>query len=104
MKKNKSEWTTGKKATLGLIIFLILTFIITSFFGKKGLMKMFKYRNKIDQLENEILALEKKRKKLEVRVVELRDNLMTVEPIARKDLWYKKEGELVYILRDRQNQ
>jgi cell division protein FtsB len=94
---DEKEWTLGKKVLLGFIIFFFLTFIITSFFGRRGVMEIFKYKDEIMQLEKEISQLKKVKKGLEVEIKELENNNMAVEPIARKELWYKKKGEKVII-------
>ncbi len=94
---DEEEWTLRKKILLGFIIFFFLTLIITSFFGRRGVMEIFKYKDEIMQLEKDIAKLEKQKKSLEVEIKELETNNMAVEPIARKELWYKKKGEKVII-------
>ena len=99
MYKEETEWTLKKKLILGIAIFVVLTFLITSFFGRRGIIEIFKYKDEIAQLEKEVSALKKEKKKLEVEVKELEKNSMAVEPIARKDLWYKKKGEMVIVFK-----
>ena len=101
MFNDKEEWTIGKKLLLGFIIFFFMTFIITSFFGRRGVMEIFKYKDEINKLEKEISQLKKHKKSLEVEIKELENNNMAVEPIARKELWYKKKGEKVIIFSER---
>ncbi len=100
MSRNQ-EWTLKNKLILGLIIFVTLTFLITSFFGRRGIVEIFKYKDEIAQLEKEVNLLKKEKKKLEVEVKELEKNSMAVEPIARKELWYKKKGEIVIVFKNR---
>ncbi len=102
MNREENEWTLKNKLMLGLIIFVMLTFLITSFFGRRGIVEIFKYKDEIAQLEKEVNQLKKEKKKLEVEVKELEKNSMAVEPIARKELWYKKKGEIVIVFKNRE--
>ncbi len=103
MYKEENEWTLKKKIILGIAIFMVLTFLITSFFGRRGIVEIFKYKDEIAQLEKEVAILKKEKKKLEVEVKELEKNSMAVEPIARKDLWYKKKGEIVIVFKGKES-
>ena len=101
MYREDSEWTLKKKLILGIAIFVVLTFLITSFFGRRGVIEIFKYKDEIAQLEKEVAVLKKEKKKLEVEVKELEKNSMAAEPIARRDLWYKKKGEVVIVFKNK---
>lgn len=83
---------------LGLLFFILL---IASFFGKNGLIEMYRSRKKYQALVQEIEALEKERSQMEREVEELKENPKAVEMKAREELWYMKPGEMVIIKKEK---
>ena len=93
------EWSPARKALLIFSFFIVVTIVLTSFFGRRGVMEIYRYKDEIRNLEVRIANLEREKKRLEIEIRELENNEMAVEPIARQELWYMKEGEVVVLLR-----
>lgn len=82
------------------ILFLFVVLLITSFFGKKGLLEIQKAKKneKVLLEEKERLMMEKSR--LEKEINELEKNPQAVEKEAREKLWLLKPDEKVIIFRE----
>ncbi len=72
--------------------------IVTSFFGKKGVMDIHRARRACNELETEVLALEGKRAKLQQEILELEKDPRAVEREAREKLGLVKPGEKVVVI------
>lgn len=83
---------------LGLL-FLIL--LIVSFFGKNGLIEMYRAKEKHQVLILEIERLEKIKQKLERDIAELGNNPKAVDQKAREKLWLMKPDEIVIIKKEK---
>lgn len=81
-------------AALCLFIFILL---ITSFFGKKGLIEIFRAKKMQKALVQELEDLQKKRSQLEREIEELKSNPKAYEKKAREKLWLMKPDEIVII-------
>jgi cell division protein FtsB len=97
MKKEKSPSSFKKKIITGGIVFLLFVLTVTSFFGKRGLIEIYRTRRKQEALLRKINELEEKKVKLERDIEELQKNPKAIEKKAREKLGLVKEGEIVII-------
>ena len=81
--------------------FFILVMLVTSFFGKKGYMDIYRTRKSCGALEAEFQRLEEQKKKLELEIRELETNPKAVEKEAREKLWLMKPDEKVIVTKGR---
>ena len=86
-----------RRAFAGGLGFLVLVLLVTSFFGKKGLVELRSNRRLLASLEAELGQLEKEKARLEGELVELRRNPRAVELEAREKLGLVKPGEVILV-------
>lgn len=87
-----------RKILLGGIIVLLFVLILSTFFGKKGLLQIREARRLQLELQAEIARLKQEKEKIEKEVDELRHNPVMIEEEARRKLWLIKPEEKVLIL------
>lgn len=80
--------------------FLFFILFIASFFGKNGLLEMYRSKKKYDRLVMEVEQLRKEKAKLEREIEELERNPEAVEKTAREKLWLMEPDEFVIIKKD----
>lgn len=80
---------------IALVAFIV---VLTFFFGDSGIIEIIKARNKIDELRENIVQLEKQKKKLLEEIDELKKNPLALEKKAREDLWLMKKNEKVVVI------
>ena len=97
----KNNTSVRRKLFLAGVGFFILVMLVTSFFGKKGYMDIYRARKSCRALEVELQRLEEQRKKLELEIRELETNPGAVEKEAREKLWLMKPDEKVIVIKDR---
>jgi cell division protein FtsB len=97
MKKEKASPSFKRKIVVGCLVFLFFVLIITSFFGKRGLIEIYRTKRKQNVLLQKVEQLEAKKAKLERDIEELKKNPKAYEATARKKLGLVKEGEIVII-------
>lgn len=97
MKKEKSSSSFKKKAIIGGVGFLLFVLTVASFFGKRGLLEIYRTKRRQEVLLQKIVQLEEKKGKLERDIEELQKNPKAVEKKAREKLGLMKEGEIVII-------
>ena len=97
--KIKKKSSLKNKFFVTLIGFFILIFIVTSFFGEKGLIEIYELRSEYKNLQKEIELLKKEKKLLENEIRELEKNPEAVENEARVKLWLIKPYEIVIVLK-----
>lgn len=95
MEKNAGSWK--KKALVGGLAFLLVVLFITSLFGKKGLIEIYKARKNYAALQKEIEQLKQEKSRLEREISELEKNPKAVDRPARDQLWLIKPDEKVLI-------
>jgi cell division protein FtsB len=86
-----------KKAFRLGIGLLFLVMIMTSVFGKKGVMSLYEERSRLAGLEAQIADLKKQKLRLEAEIRQLEDNPRAMEKEARR-LGMIKPGEKVIML------
>ena len=97
----KNNTSVRRKLFMAGVGFFILVMLVTSFFGKKGYMDIYRARKSCRALEVELQRLEEQRKKLELEIRELETNPGAVEKEAREKLWLMKPDEKVIVIKDR---
>ena len=102
MKREKSSSSFKKKVFIGGVGFLLFVLTVASFFGKRGLIEIYRTKRKQEALLQKIVQLEERKGKLQRDIEELQTNPKAVEKKAREKLGLVKEGEIVII--DKKNQ
>ena len=102
MKKEKSSSSFKKKVFIGGVGFLLFVLTVASFFGKRGLIEIYRTKRKQEALLQKIVQLEERKGKLERDIEELQKNPKAVEKKAREKLGLVKEGEIVIIDKKKQ--
>ena len=97
----KNNSSVRRKLFMAGVGFFILVMLVTSFFGKKGYMDIYRARKSCRALEVELQRLEEQRKKLELEIRELETDPGAVEKEAREKLWLMKPDEKVIVIRER---
>jgi cell division protein FtsB len=97
MKKDKSSSSFKKKVIIGGVGFLFFVLTVASFFGKRGLIEIYRTKHSQEVLLQKIEQLEARKGKLERDIEELQKNPKAVEKKAREKLGLVKEGEIVII-------
>ena len=97
MKKDKSSSSLKRKVIIGAVGFLLFVLTVASFFGKRGLIGLYRTKRRQEVLLQKIEMLEARKGKLERDIEELRKNPKAVETKAREKLGLVKDGEIVII-------
>jgi cell division protein FtsB len=79
------------------VAFFFLVLLISSLFGKKGLLEIYRARKNYEALLQEIRSLEEEKNRLEREIQELRTDPRAVEREAREKLWLMKPDEKVIV-------
>jgi cell division protein FtsB len=93
--KKPGDWK--RKAAIGAFVFLLFILLLTSFFGKKGLLEIYHARKTYAGLLQEIEALKQEKSRLEKEVAGLEGNPGAVDKEAREKLWLMRPDEKVII-------
>jgi len=96
-KKEKNNLSFRKKILMASMVFLFFVLLIASFFGKRGLIEIYRTERKKEALIQEIERLKNKEMKLRRDIEELEKNPKAVERKAREKLWLMKPDEKVII-------
>jgi cell division protein FtsB len=86
-----------RKIVLAAIVFFFLVLLISSLFGKKGLIEIYKARKTYETLLEEIKTLEAKKSQLLKDIQALQHDPQAVEKEAREKLWLMKPDEKVIV-------
>lgn len=89
-----------KRLVIVALSFLFFILFIASFFGKNGLIEMYRSKKRHDSLVMEIKQLRQEKAKLEREIEELERNPGAVEKTAREKLWLMEPDEFVIIKKD----
>ncbi|MCX6563740.1 MAG: septum formation initiator family protein [Candidatus Aminicenantes bacterium] len=77
--------------------FLLFVLGISSIFGKKGLIEIYRTRKSYTALLQDIDRLQKKKARLEKEIAELQKNPGAVDKPAREQLWLMPPDEKVIV-------
>ena len=100
-KIRKNNTSVRRKLFIAGVGFFILVMLVTSFFGKKGYMDIYRTRKVCVALEAELQRFEEQKKKLELEIRELETDPRAVEKEAREKLWLMRPDEKVIVLKER---
>jgi len=88
-----------RKILLAAVGFFFLVLLISSLFGKKGLIEIYKARRNYETLLREVKRLEAEKTRLEGEIEDLKNNPQAVEKEAREKLWLIRPDEKVMVKR-----
>jgi cell division protein FtsB len=100
-KKEKDNISFRRKLLIAGLGFFFLVLLLASFFGKKGLIEIYRAQKEHKALFQEIARLEIEKSKLEKEIEELKQNPKAVEKKAREKLWLVKPDEVVIIKKEK---
>ncbi len=100
-KKEKDNISFRRKLIIAGLGFFFLVLLLASFFGKKGLIEIYRARKEHKTLLQEIARLEIEKGRLEKEIEELKQNPKAVEKKAREKLWLVKPDEIVIIKKEK---
>jgi len=101
-KEKKGKAHFRKRLIIVALSFLFFILFIASFFGKNGLIEMYRSKKKHDALVMEVEQLQNEKAKLEREIEELEKNPKAVEKTAREKLWLMEPDEFVIIKKDKE--
>lgn len=96
-KENQGNGTLRRKLILAGIGLFFLALLISSVFGKKGLLEIYRARKNYKFLVQEVERLEQKKSRLLREIEELEKNPLAVDREAREKLWLLKPEEKVIV-------
>lgn len=97
MTEKGAEGTLKRKLFIYGFAFLLFVLIITSIFGKKGLIEIYRIRKSYTALLQDIDRLQKEKARLEKEIAELKKNPGAVDKPARELLWLMPPDEKVIV-------
>lgn len=99
MKRQEEKGKTHfrKRLIIVALSFLFFILLIASFFGKNGLLEMYRSKKRHDALVREVEQLRRDKAGLEREIEELERNPEAVEKTAREKLWLMEPDELVIV-------
>lgn len=86
-----------RKIVVGAVAFFVLVLALTTVFGKKGLLEIYRTRKEYASLLREIQSLKDEKGRLEKEIAALRQDPQAVEREARDKLWLIRPDEKVII-------
>jgi len=89
------------KAVVLLSGVLTIVFLISFFFSQEGISELQQARQRVAGLQQDIERLRTENQRLSEQISNLRNSTFSVEKIAREDLGMAKEGEIVYVVKDK---
>ncbi len=91
----KVSWPA--RAAILLAAFVLIVLLITTVFGKKGLIEISKSRRNYADLKKEVEHLKEEKSRLEKEIAALEENPKSVEREARDRLWLVKPDEKIVV-------
>jgi cell division protein FtsB len=70
--------------------------IFFTFFGDKGLLKVYRLRRELKEIQRANVELQQENERLRAEINNLRTNKKYIEELARRELGLVKKGEIVY--------
>jgi cell division protein FtsB len=86
-----------RKLALAAVAFFFLVILISSLFGKKGLIEIYRAKSNYEALLQEIRSLEARKSQLQKEIEALQNDPRAVEKEAREKLWLIKPDEKVIV-------
>ncbi len=91
----KVSWPARAAVLLGAFVLVVL--LITTIFGKKGLIEIYKSRRSYVDLQKDIERLKEEKIRLEREIAALEADPKSVEREARDRLWLVKPDEKIVV-------
>jgi cell division protein FtsB len=101
-KEERRDPSLRRKLILAAVGFFFLVLLISSLFGKKGLIEIYRARKTYESLVQEINRLEAQKSRLQREIEELERNPQAVEKEARDKLGLMKPDEKVIIKKNKE--
>jgi cell division protein FtsB len=89
-----------RKAVILASILILITLVVGSFFGDRGMLNLVAQRERAQSLEHEVDALRAENLRLGGEIRALRVDPRAVERLAREELGLARPGETVFLIRD----
>ena len=89
-----------RKAAILASILALITLVVGSFFGDRGMLNLVAQRERAAALEHEVNALRSENLRLAGEIRALRSDPRAVERLAREELGLARPGETVFLIRD----
>ncbi len=86
-----------RKLALAAVAFFFLVLLISTIFGKKGLIEIYRVKKNYEGLLQEVQTLEARKIELQKEIEELQKDPQAVEKEAREKLWLVKPEEKVIV-------
>ncbi len=93
-----------RRLALAAVAFFFLVLLISSFFGKKGLIEIYRAKRNYEALLQEVQSLEARKLELQKEIEELQRDPQAVEKEAREKLWLIKPDEKVIVKKKEEKQ
>lgn len=100
-KEDRKSPSLRRKLVLAAVGFFFLVVLISSLFGKKGLIEIYRAKKNYEVLLEEISRLEVRKTQLQREIEDLEKNPQAVEKEAREKLWLMKPEEKVIVKKDK---
>ncbi|MBN2408258.1 MAG: septum formation initiator family protein [Candidatus Aminicenantes bacterium] len=86
-----------RKLALAAVAFFFLVLLISTLFGKKGLIEIYRAKKNYEALLLEVQSLEVRKNQLQKEIEEFQNDPAAVEKEAREKLWLIKPDEKVVV-------
>lgn len=101
--EGKKKTSVRRKLVLAAVAFFFLVILISSLFGRKGLLEIYRAKSNYEALLQEIRGLEAKKSQLQKEIEALQNDPRAVEKEAREKLWLVKPDEKVIVKQKEEN-
>jgi cell division protein FtsB len=95
--EERKQTSLRRKLALAGVAFFFLVILISSLFGKKGLLEIYRAKSNYEALLQEIRSLEARKSQLQKEIEALQNDPRAVEKEAREKLWLIKPDEKVIV-------
>jgi cell division protein FtsB len=95
--EERKKTSLRRKLALAAVAFFFLVILISSLFGKKGLIEIYRAKSRYEALLQEVRTLEARKSQLQKEIEALRNDPRAVEREAREKLWLIKPDEKVIV-------
>jgi cell division protein FtsB len=83
-----------------LLLFVTVVLVVDALIGENGFMDTLRVRRQSRELQRSVAALKAENARLLEHARRLKDDPLTIESIARRELGLIREGEILFILKD----
>lgn len=95
--EEQKKTSLRRKLALAAVAFFFLVMLISSLFGKKGLIEIYRAKSHYEALLQAIRRLEAEKSQLQKEIEALENDPRAVEKEAREKLWLIKPDEKVIV-------